>query len=229
MGTKPVGGTCAAVTATGRRGIREHVCQRGGGEHRLDAGGGFVEPAVQRAELVAVLGQPERAHADPPRRLDRRHDVEQRDVRRVGGEEEPAAEPALRADQPGVAAHLEHLREVPGRDVRAPGDLLSGECGRRGRRPARCRPLRRQAQHGPERVLSGLRDHVCLACPDGREKKVDLDLDIQNTGAIFRPSCQSGADLRRKLPAGIDRDCRVAACEVTAGGIATTEPTMPRG
>ena len=109
---------------------------------------------MQRAEIVAVLGQAQRAGADAARRLDRRHDVQQRQLRRVSAQHKSAIEPALRRDQSRAAQHLEHLRQVAGGDVRVVGDLLSGQC----RRPG-LGAVRRQAEDRAKRVFSGLGDH----------------------------------------------------------------------
>jgi hypothetical protein len=75
--------------------VGKHVGKGCAAEHLLDAGGRVIQPAVQRAEMVAVRGQSERTCRDPPRRLDRRNDVEQGDPRRVAAEDEAPVEPAL--------------------------------------------------------------------------------------------------------------------------------------
>lgn len=117
-----------------------HVGDRGFAEHPLDAGGGGIKPAMQRAEVQGVIRITQRAFSDPARRLHRRDDVEQRE--RIGRDRksEPAIEAALRGDQPGPAEDLEDLGQVTGGDAGAVGDLLGGQR----------RPRRRQAQRRPQ-------------------------------------------------------------------------------
>ena len=129
------------VFAQGRaEGFGHHVGDRGFAEHPLNAGGGGIEPSMQRAEVQGVVRIAERAFGDPAGRLNRRDDVEQRE--RIGrdGEGEPAVEPALRSHQAGSAEDLEDLGKITGGNPGAVGDLLGGQ--RRSRR--------RQAQGRPQ-------------------------------------------------------------------------------
>jgi hypothetical protein len=100
-------------------------------EHPLDAGGGGggIEAAVEGAEVRRVIRVTDRALGDASGWLHRRHDREQRERVRRDCQREPAVEPALRRDDAAAAERLKDLGEVPRRDPRAVGDLLSGQRG----------------------------------------------------------------------------------------------------
>jgi hypothetical protein len=95
LGTRTEAGAATAASGISGGRIGEDVGEGRVAEDALDTGGRVVESAVQRAEVPAVLGPRERATLDAPRRLDGRHDVEQRDARRIAPEHEPAVEAAL--------------------------------------------------------------------------------------------------------------------------------------
>jgi hypothetical protein len=112
----------------------QHVRHGGFTKHSFDPRGGGVEAAVQRAEVQRVVGVADRTLSDAPRRLDRGDDRQQRKRIRRDRQRESAVEPALRRDDPAAAERLEHLGEVPRRDPRPFGDLLSGQRGAGGLR-----------------------------------------------------------------------------------------------
>jgi hypothetical protein len=123
------------------------LCDGPAGQHVLGDRRGFVELAVQGAQVCAVNPQGTTLHA--PRRIDYLDNFKQRKRRRIAEQHEASIKPALPNEHAGTAESLEDFAEVASGDFGGLCDLVSG---------LRLAGGGGQANDGAQAIFSGMGD-----------------------------------------------------------------------
>ena len=130
--------------------IGQELGQGGGLECQLHLGDGLVQPLVERTQTRVVAGDAQGAGLDAADGIDRVHDGQDGDLRRVPDEGNAPSGPPLGAHQTLLGEPLEHLGQIGPRDLGGVRHLLGGAGARR---------LLRKKKRRPQGVLDRLGKH----------------------------------------------------------------------